>query len=55
MSPRVDQRDLAKRQRRTLKQLGYDDREIQVFAQIFKTDPDTTEQFEALPPCEQAA
>ncbi len=50
MSTRTSPRRLAIRQRQTLKSLGYDDREIQAFARIFKPseEPDPN-----LPPCEQ--
>ncbi len=51
MSTKTNPRRLAVKQRQTLKALGYDDREIELFARIFKPaeepDPD-------LPPCEQA-
>jgi hypothetical protein len=39
MSTRTSQRRLAIQQRRTLKDRGYTDREIQAFAQLFKTQP----------------
>ncbi len=51
MSIRTSQRRLAIKQRQHLKALGYDERDIELFAQIFKPveQPDPT-----LPPCEQA-
>ncbi len=48
MSTKTTQRRLAIKQRQQLKALGYDERDIKLFARIFKTeqpDPD-------LPPCE---
>jgi hypothetical protein len=42
MNPKVNHRRLAVQQRQHLKQLGYTNREIQAFAQIF-TSPDTHE------------
>ncbi len=49
MSTKTSQRRLARQQRQHLEDLGYDERQIEAFAQIFRTDqPDPT-----LPPCEQ--
>ncbi len=51
VSTKTTQRRLAIKQRQHLKALGYDDQQIQAFAQIFKPaeQPDPN-----LPPCEQA-
>lgn len=55
MTSTVDQRDLAKRQRRHLKKAGFPERDIQAFAELFTTDPDTTDTPEIVPPpCEVA-
>lgn len=43
MSPRVNHRDLAKRQRRALKRDGFTEHDIEVFAQIFCTTDTTAE------------
>jgi hypothetical protein len=50
VSTKTTQRRLAIKQRQHLKTLGYDDRQIEAFAQLFKPaeQPDPT-----LPPCEQ--